>query len=165
MTRETIQRVVAAKLTILNHKTDTIAPSGRQLYHLQFSLQTASPETFGYILVHANLLQFFFHNKPPKNHHRITIMRKCSAGATRELNFAHKCRQSETIIYRELELHRIRRTTQDSQDYTGLTRLCRTMKNSQDAAGLARLCRNCGTMRESQEYTGLAGLCRSRRTI
>jgi hypothetical protein len=37
------------------HKTDlqnrdTTAPSGRELYHLQFLLQVASPETFGYIL-------------------------------------------------------------------------------------------------------------------
>jgi hypothetical protein len=30
--------------------SDTTAPSGRELYHLQFSLQAASPETFGYIL-------------------------------------------------------------------------------------------------------------------
>jgi len=27
--------------------SDTTAPSGRELYHLQFSLQVASPETFG----------------------------------------------------------------------------------------------------------------------
>jgi hypothetical protein len=27
---------------------DTTAPSGRELYHLQFSLRAASPETFGY---------------------------------------------------------------------------------------------------------------------
>jgi hypothetical protein len=33
---------------------DTTAPSGRELYHLQFSLQ-ASPETFGYDLVHSNV--------------------------------------------------------------------------------------------------------------
>jgi len=32
-------------------KIDTISPSGREPYHLQFSLQAASPETFGYILV------------------------------------------------------------------------------------------------------------------
>jgi hypothetical protein len=31
--------------------SDTTAPSGRQLYHLQFSLQAASLETFGYTLV------------------------------------------------------------------------------------------------------------------
>jgi hypothetical protein len=36
------------------HKTDsqnsdTTAPSGRELYHLKFSLQAASPETFGYV--------------------------------------------------------------------------------------------------------------------
>jgi len=30
---------------------DTIALSGRELYHLQFSLQAASSETLGYILV------------------------------------------------------------------------------------------------------------------
>jgi hypothetical protein len=38
------------------HKTDslnsgTTAPRGRELYHLQFWLQAASPETFGYNLV------------------------------------------------------------------------------------------------------------------
>jgi hypothetical protein len=31
--------------------SDTTAPSGRELYHLQFSLQAASPETFGHTLV------------------------------------------------------------------------------------------------------------------
>jgi hypothetical protein len=30
---------------------DTSAPSGSELYHLQFSFQAASPKTFGYILV------------------------------------------------------------------------------------------------------------------
>jgi hypothetical protein len=34
-----------------SQNSDTTAPSGRELYHLQFSLQAASPETFGYILV------------------------------------------------------------------------------------------------------------------
>jgi hypothetical protein len=38
------------------HKTDSqnsdkTAPSGRELYHWQFSLQAVSPETFGYTLV------------------------------------------------------------------------------------------------------------------
>jgi len=38
------------------HYTDSqnghiTAPSGRELYHLLFSLQAASPETFGYTLV------------------------------------------------------------------------------------------------------------------
>jgi hypothetical protein len=38
------------------HKTDsqnsdTTAPSGRELYHLQFLLRAASLETFGYTLV------------------------------------------------------------------------------------------------------------------
>jgi hypothetical protein len=31
--------------------SDTTAPSGRELYHLQFSLLVASLETFGYALV------------------------------------------------------------------------------------------------------------------
>jgi len=38
---------MAAKLTKLTHKIATTAPSVRELYHLQFSLQAASPETFG----------------------------------------------------------------------------------------------------------------------
>jgi hypothetical protein len=48
---EATQRVTAAKLTRLTHKSsDTTAPNGRELYHLQFSLQAVSPETFGYPL-------------------------------------------------------------------------------------------------------------------
>jgi hypothetical protein len=44
---------MATKLTRLTQKnSDTTAPSGRELYHLQFSLQAASPETFGYTLVY-----------------------------------------------------------------------------------------------------------------
>jgi hypothetical protein len=35
-----------------SQNSDTVAPSGRELYHLQFSLQEASPETFGYALVY-----------------------------------------------------------------------------------------------------------------
>jgi hypothetical protein len=34
-----------------SQNSDATAPSGRELYHLQFSLQAASPETFGYTLV------------------------------------------------------------------------------------------------------------------
>jgi hypothetical protein len=33
-----------------SQNSDTTTPSGRGLYHLQFSLQAASPETFGYTL-------------------------------------------------------------------------------------------------------------------
>jgi hypothetical protein len=52
---EATQRVTAAKLTRLIHKnSDTTAPSGRELYHIQFSLQAASPETFGYTLTQKN---------------------------------------------------------------------------------------------------------------
>jgi len=35
-----------------SQNSDTTASSGRELYYLQFSLQAASPETFGYTLVH-----------------------------------------------------------------------------------------------------------------
>jgi hypothetical protein len=35
----------------VSQNSDTTAPSGRGLYHLQFSLQATSPETFGYTLV------------------------------------------------------------------------------------------------------------------
>jgi len=31
--------------------SDTTALSGKEVYHLQFSLKAASPETFGYSLV------------------------------------------------------------------------------------------------------------------
>jgi hypothetical protein len=34
-----------------SQNSDTTAPSGRDLYHLYFSFQAASPETFGYTLV------------------------------------------------------------------------------------------------------------------
>jgi hypothetical protein len=34
-----------------SQNNDTTGPSGRKMYHLQFSLQAASPETFGYTLV------------------------------------------------------------------------------------------------------------------
>jgi hypothetical protein len=37
---------------------DTTASSGRELYHLQFSLQADNPETFGYTLVHSYLQLF-----------------------------------------------------------------------------------------------------------
>jgi hypothetical protein len=40
---------MAAKLTSQN--SDTTAPGGRELYHLQFLLQATIPETFGYTLV------------------------------------------------------------------------------------------------------------------
>jgi hypothetical protein len=38
-----------------SQNSDTTVPSGRELYHLQFSLQAASPETFGY-----NFVQHFY---------------------------------------------------------------------------------------------------------
>jgi hypothetical protein len=46
------QNVMAAKLTRLTLKIAIKLPIGsRYLYYLQFSLQAASPETFGYTLV------------------------------------------------------------------------------------------------------------------
>jgi hypothetical protein len=35
-----------------SQNSDTTAPCGKGLYHLQFSHQAASPETFGYALVY-----------------------------------------------------------------------------------------------------------------
>jgi hypothetical protein len=42
-----------------SQNSDTTAPSGRELYHLQFSRQAASPETFGYTLICKVLSQHF----------------------------------------------------------------------------------------------------------
>jgi hypothetical protein len=42
---------MATKLTKLTQNNHTAAPNGREMCHLQFSLQPASPETFGYTLV------------------------------------------------------------------------------------------------------------------
>jgi hypothetical protein len=41
-----------------SQNSDTTAPSGRELYHLKFSLQAASPETSGYTLVRLTCLWF-----------------------------------------------------------------------------------------------------------
>jgi len=49
---EATQMVMASKLTRLTHRITIPAPNGRGLYHFKFSLQAASPETFGYTLVY-----------------------------------------------------------------------------------------------------------------
>jgi hypothetical protein len=49
---------MAAKLTSLTQNNDTTASSGRELYHLLFSLQAAIPETFGYNLVFELKIKF-----------------------------------------------------------------------------------------------------------
>jgi hypothetical protein len=43
-----------------SQNSDTTAPCGRELCHLQFSLQAANPETFGYTLVLANISESCF---------------------------------------------------------------------------------------------------------
>jgi len=43
---------MAAELTSQMQNSDTTAPSGEELYHLQFLLQVASPETVGYTLIY-----------------------------------------------------------------------------------------------------------------
>jgi hypothetical protein len=54
----TIITPMAAKLTRLTHKnSDTTACSGRELYHMQFSLQVASPELFGNTLIKQHAYQ------------------------------------------------------------------------------------------------------------
>jgi hypothetical protein len=44
-----------------SRNSDTTVPSSRELYHLQFSFQAASPETFGYNLVNLVLLHIDMH--------------------------------------------------------------------------------------------------------
>jgi hypothetical protein len=51
---EAIQRVMAAKLARLTHKIAIQLHLVQQLYHLQFSLQAASSETFGHTVVYSN---------------------------------------------------------------------------------------------------------------
>jgi hypothetical protein len=46
---EATQRIMATKRTRQTHKI--AIHSGRELYHLQFSLQAVSPETFSYTLI------------------------------------------------------------------------------------------------------------------
>jgi len=46
-------------MALKSQNSDTTAPSGRELYHLQLLLQAASPETFGHTLV------FFSQEGPP----------------------------------------------------------------------------------------------------
>jgi hypothetical protein len=45
-----------------SQNSDKTAHSGRELYHLQFSFQPASPETFGYTLVWRNVLMLRHRN-------------------------------------------------------------------------------------------------------
>jgi len=50
--------IIAAKLVRLTPEIAiTTAPSGRELYHLQFSLHVANTETSGYNVVHATHIQ------------------------------------------------------------------------------------------------------------
>jgi hypothetical protein len=48
---------MAAKLTRLIHKKAIQVHLVTELYHLQFSLQAASPETFGYTLLRPVVLR------------------------------------------------------------------------------------------------------------
>jgi hypothetical protein len=43
-----------------SQNSSTTAPSGRKLYHLQFSLQVASLGTFGYTLIYVSLFVVSF---------------------------------------------------------------------------------------------------------
>jgi len=53
--------MVAVKLARLTHKIVTQLHLVAELYHLQFLLQVASPETFGYTLIHAlHIIVFLF---------------------------------------------------------------------------------------------------------
>jgi hypothetical protein len=53
-----------------SENSDTTALSGRELYHLQFSPQAASPETFGYTIVrlhYPNKMQYNSRYNVPDN--------------------------------------------------------------------------------------------------
>jgi hypothetical protein len=57
---------MAAKLTRLTDKTAIqLYLVARELYHLQFSRQAASPETFGYTLVICYEMRYFSSNPVP----------------------------------------------------------------------------------------------------
>jgi hypothetical protein len=53
-----------------SQNSDTTAPSGRELCHLQFLLQAASPETYGYSLVICCLVYTYRIHVFPL-HHRV----------------------------------------------------------------------------------------------
>jgi hypothetical protein len=53
---------MVAKLTRLTHKnSSTTAPNDREVYHLELSLQAASPETFGYTFVNCFIVTVSSH--------------------------------------------------------------------------------------------------------
>jgi hypothetical protein len=51
---------MVAKLTRLTHKIAMQSHLVVESYHLQFSLQAASPETFGYTLVSCYAAEYFY---------------------------------------------------------------------------------------------------------
>jgi hypothetical protein len=50
---------MVAELIRLTQNSGTTAPSGRGVYHLQFLLQAASPETFGYTILLFHIIKEF----------------------------------------------------------------------------------------------------------
>jgi len=52
----------------VSQNSDTTAPSGREPYHLQFSLQVGSLETFGYTFIYSNLIQGLISGLLPYSH-------------------------------------------------------------------------------------------------
>jgi hypothetical protein len=46
-----------------SQNSNTTAPGGRELHHMQFSLQAASPETFGYTLLYYRISSPLFRSK------------------------------------------------------------------------------------------------------
>jgi hypothetical protein len=56
-----------------SQNSDKTAPSGRELYHWQFPLQTASPETFGYTYVLPILIPFIVRPETTNNLRNVTL--------------------------------------------------------------------------------------------
>jgi hypothetical protein len=63
-----------------SQNSDRTAPSGDELYHLQFSLQVASPETFGYTLVYWISVHIHVHVFAPQSVWAQTWFRFCALG-------------------------------------------------------------------------------------
>jgi hypothetical protein len=69
----------------VSNNSDTTAPSGRELYHLQFSLQAVIPKTFGYTFVRLHVFcsmtldwnKLHIQSPLPEGSHLKCEVRKC----------------------------------------------------------------------------------------
>jgi hypothetical protein len=75
---------MAAKLTILTHKIVIQLHLMTELYHLLFSLQAASPATFGYTLL-------FLSSLPPFPHSYVQILSSTPCSYSYQSVFISQC--------------------------------------------------------------------------